>query len=98
MTRVGTDSRNSRSEAARATGQAGAAQQAVEDTFADPKLRDARAYVIPAEQLDPAAVRRFVGILIKGGVEVHRLTAAATIGRRKYSQRTFVFGFVIYKH
>jgi hypothetical protein len=69
---------------------AGAMQKAVEDTFTDPKLRDARSYVISAKQLDPSAARRFVGILIKAGVEVHKLTQAAVIGGKRYLPGSFV--------
>ena len=67
-----------------------ASQEAERATFKDPKLRDARAYVIPSEQLDPAAARRFVGILLKSGVEVHRMTKSAVIAGKRYSQGSFV--------
>lgn len=63
---------------------------AVRDTFTDPALRDARAYILLADQPDLGATRRFVRILLKNGVEVHRLTRNAVIAQQRYREGSFV--------
>ncbi|HLO97181.1 MAG TPA: hypothetical protein VK171_01190, partial [Fimbriimonas sp.] len=47
------------------------------DALKKPELRDARSYVIPADQADPGAAQRFVEILLRGGVNVFRTTSDA---------------------
>ncbi|HUF65920.1 MAG TPA: peptidase, partial [Gemmatimonadaceae bacterium] len=56
----------------------------------DPALRDARAYVIPADQPDFPTATLFVNTLIKTGVAVHRATAPFTVGTRTYPAGSFV--------
>ncbi|MCC6785496.1 MAG: peptidase [Planctomycetes bacterium] len=56
------------------------ADEAVEDTlFTDKALRDARSYVIPADQPDFTSAVRLVRVLRRGAVKVDRLGAAATL-------------------
>ncbi len=47
--------------------------------FEDPELRDARIYVLPADQPDVSAVVRLVRRLRRTGIEVHRLTAESEL-------------------
>ncbi len=47
-----------------------------ETAFSDPALRDPRVYVLPRNQRDWAAARRFARALDRCGVEVHRARAA----------------------
>ena len=47
--------------------------------FRHPDLRDARAYVISADQRDYPTATKFVNALIRTGVEVHRATAEFTL-------------------
>ncbi len=57
---------------------AGAADDTV-DAFEDPMLRDARAYVLPADQPDAAAATRLVRALRRTGVEVWRARHAVEL-------------------
>ncbi len=77
-------------QAAQENGDAPAAEQAARNTYLDPALRDARAYVVPGDQPDLATATRFVGCLLKTGVEVHRATEAFKVGQLAYPQGTFV--------
>ncbi len=56
----------------------------------DPTLRDARAYVIPADQRDLPTATLFVNTLIKTGVAVHRASAPFSVGARAYPAGSFV--------
>ncbi|CAN5197545.1 M14 family metallopeptidase [soil metagenome] len=56
----------------------------------DPALRDARAYVIPADQPDFPTATLFVNTLIKTGVSVHRATAPFRVGPRTYPAGSYV--------
>ena len=49
----------------------------------DPKMRDPRGYILPSDQPDFLTATKFVNILIKAGVIVHRATAA--VYRRRAS-------------
>lgn len=48
-----------------------------------PELRDAKAYVIPADQTDFPTATKFVNMLIRTGVAVDRLAEAATVNGRR---------------
>jgi len=63
---------------------------AMPDAFTDPALRDARAYVLPRDQRDGAAARRFIGVLQKCGVEVHRATADFEAGGQRHPAGSWV--------
>jgi hypothetical protein len=52
--------------------------------------RDPRGYIIPASQTDFNTATRFVNVLIKGGVDIHRATAAFTVGGKNYPAGSFV--------
>ncbi|MHC4897144.1 MAG: M14 family metallopeptidase [Planctomycetota bacterium] len=79
-----------RRQSVQEAGDAGAAAQAERDTYHDPALRDARAYIVPADQPDFAAATRFVSSLLKTGVEVHRATKAFRAGERSYPEGSYV--------
>ena len=55
-----------------------------------PEWRDARAYVLPANQGDFLTSTKFVNTLIKSGVTVHRATAAFSAGGKQYPAGSFV--------
>ncbi|MBP1636301.1 MAG: hypothetical protein H6Q10_2875 [Acidobacteria bacterium] len=55
-----------------------------------PGDRDPRGYVIPAGQPDLLTAVKFVNVLIKGGVQVHRATAAFSAGGRQYPAGSYV--------
>src|SRR5690606_24555911 len=56
----------------------------------NPAKRDARGYVISADQDDFPTAVKFVNVLIKGGAEVHQATAAFTVAGKSYPAGSFV--------
>ncbi len=56
----------------------------------DPALRDARAYVVPSDQLDFGTATKFINTLLKNGVDVHRATAPFALGGEDYPVGSFV--------
>jgi hypothetical protein len=56
----------------------------------DAALRDARGYILPADQSDFLTATKFVNTLIRNGVDVHRATAAFTVGTKNYPPGSFV--------
>ena len=60
------------------------------DMLRDPKLRDPRGFVLPSDQPDFLTATKFVNILIKAGVVVHRATAAFPAGGKTYPAGSFV--------
>jgi hypothetical protein len=75
-------------KAARGTGPAATA--AYERMLRDPRRRDPRGYIIPADQPDFLTAVKFVDALLKAGVTVHRATAPFTTAGRQYPAGTFV--------
>jgi hypothetical protein len=55
-----------------------------------PERRDPRGYIIPSDQADFNTATRFVNALIKGGVEIHRATAAFTVAGKPYPPGSYV--------
>jgi len=55
-----------------------------------PQLRDARGYILPADQPDFLTAAKFVDALLKTGVTVHRATAVFTVNGRTYPAGSFV--------
>jgi hypothetical protein len=72
--------------------QGGGGQGAAEfaKTFHDPAKRDARGYVIPADQPDFLTATKFVNTLIGTGVTVHRATDALNLNDKLYPKGTYV--------
>ena len=56
----------------------------------DPKTRDARAYIIPAEQPDLPTTLEFLNTLIKNGVTVERATAPFEAGGKSYPADSYI--------
>jgi hypothetical protein len=56
----------------------------------DPALRDARGYILPADQPDFLTATKFVNTLIRNGIDVHRSTAAFSVGGKNYPAGSFV--------
>jgi len=55
-----------------------------------PEDRDARAYIIPADQRDGPTTITFLNALIKNGVEVERAAAPFTAGGKRYAAGSFI--------
>jgi hypothetical protein len=56
----------------------------------DPRQRDPRGFVLPADQPDFLTAGKFVEALLKTGVVVHRATAPFAAGGRTYPEGSFV--------
>ncbi len=56
----------------------------------DPAKRDARGYIIPANQADFPTATKFVNALIKSGVAVQRATRDFTVTGKKYPRGSYV--------
>ncbi len=56
----------------------------------DPAMRDPRGFIVPSDQPDFLTATKFVNVLIKGGVVVHRATAPFTVGGKSYPAGSWV--------
>ena len=56
----------------------------------DPARRDARGYILPADQRDFPTATRFVNALLKGGVKVHRALADFNVAAKDYPAGSYV--------
>ncbi|MDB4892730.1 MAG: peptidase carboxypeptidase [Gemmatimonadetes bacterium] len=56
----------------------------------DPKMRDARGYVIPSDQADFATATKFVNVLLKNGITVLRATSPFQVAGKRYPASSYV--------
>src|SRR6185436_18373757 len=56
----------------------------------DPKERDPRGFIVPADQPDFLTATKFVNTLIKAGVVAHRSTAPFTVAGKQYPAGSYV--------
>ena len=56
----------------------------------NPALRDARGYIVPADQKDFPTAVKFINALIKAGILVHRATSDFTVEGKKYSSGSYI--------
>ena len=56
----------------------------------DPKLRDARGYIISTDQPDFPTATKFVNTLIKNGITVQKATAGFTVAGKQYPANSWV--------
>ncbi len=56
----------------------------------DPKLRDARGYIIPADQPDFPTAIRFINALIGDGIAVDKATAPFTVNGKSYPAGSYI--------
>jgi hypothetical protein len=61
-----------------------------ETLLRNPAQRDARGYILPADQPDFGTATKFVNTLLKVGVTVHRSTAAFSVAGKNYPAGSFV--------
>ncbi|MBI3403152.1 MAG: peptidase [Acidobacteria bacterium] len=71
-------------------GRGGAPIAIYNNVLHDPKMRDPRGFIIPSDQPDFPTATKFVNVLIKGGVVVHRATAAFTVAGKQYPAGSYV--------
>ncbi|MFY0255241.1 M14 metallopeptidase family protein [Chitinophaga sp. 30R24] len=55
-----------------------------------PQLRDARGYILPADQPDFPTAVKFINALIYAGIQVQRATAAFSIGGKQYPVGSYI--------
>ena len=73
-----------------AGGRAQAVPMQYYDLLRKPEWRDARAYILPADQGDFLTATKFVNIMIRSGLTVHRATAPLTVAGKTYPAGSFV--------
>jgi hypothetical protein len=56
----------------------------------DPKLRDPRGYIIPADQPDFATAVEFLNALLKNGITIMRASASFTVAGKSYPSGSYV--------
>jgi hypothetical protein len=56
----------------------------------DPKYRDARGYILPADQTDFPTATKFVNALLKNGITVMQATAAFEVKGKSYPANSYV--------
>ncbi len=56
----------------------------------DPKMRDARGYILPSDQPDFSTVTKFVNVLVKNGVAVSKATAAFPVNGKTYPANSYI--------
>ncbi len=61
-----------------------------EKVLHDPAMRDPRGYIITADQDDFATAVKFVNVLLKQGVTVHKATTAFTVAGKNYPAGSYV--------
>lgn len=71
-------------------GKGGANPQQFAQLFRDPKLRDPRGYILPANQPDLPTATRFVNALIGTGVRVQRARSDFVAAGKKYPAGSYV--------
>jgi hypothetical protein len=71
-------------------GRGGAPIAVYNNVLRDPKMRDPRGFILPSDQSDFPTATKFVNILIKGGVVVHRATAPFTVAGKQYPAGSYV--------
>jgi hypothetical protein len=68
----------------------GATAEDFKKLLRDPKLRDPRGFILPADQPDFPTATKFVNALIKTGVTVHRATQPFTVAGKSYPAGSYV--------
>jgi hypothetical protein len=71
-------------------GRGGAPVAIYNDVLRDPKMRDPRGFILPADQDDFGTATRFVNALFRTGIDVYRATAPFTINGKTYPANSYV--------
>ncbi len=71
-------------------GEAAVASELYEKVLHDPKFRDPRGYVMPADQADFPTATKFVNSLLKNGLDVMRASAAFEVAGKKYPVGSYI--------
>ncbi len=68
----------------------GGTREHFERFLRDPDSRDARGYILPADQSDFLTTTKFVNALLKNGVQVHEATADFRVAGKSYPAGSYV--------
>ncbi len=71
-------------------GRRGMPPELYDEVLHDPDHRDPRGLILPSNQADFPTAAKFVNVLIKSGVAVHRATADFGVGGKTYPEGSFV--------
>jgi hypothetical protein len=71
-------------------GRGGAPVEIYNTVLHDPALRDPRGFILPSDQPDFLTATKFVNILMKAGVVIHRATAPFTVAGKQYPAGSYV--------
>lgn len=71
-------------------GEAPVAAELYEKVLHDPAFRDARGYIIPADQADFPTATKFINSLLKNGITVMKASAAFEAAGKKYPAGSYV--------
>jgi hypothetical protein len=71
-------------------GRGGAPVAVYNNVLRDPKMRDPRGFILPSDQPDFLTATKFMNVLIKAGVVVHRATAPFTVAGKPYAAGSYV--------
>jgi hypothetical protein len=77
-------------EGVQPSGRGGALPAKYYERLKDPASRDARGYILPADQPDFLTATKFVNALIKNGVTVHSATSSFQVGGKQYPAGSYV--------
>lgn len=61
-----------------------------ESILENPTYRDARGYIIPADQADFPTAVKFVNALIKSGIRVHKASAPFSVNNKQYPAGSYI--------
>lgn len=60
------------------------------DLLRKPEWRDPRGYIIPSDQPDFPTAVKFINVLVKGGIAIHRATHDFEVAGRRYATGSYV--------
>jgi len=69
---------------------AGVQMKYYDAVFKNPELRDARAYVLPADQPDFPTAVKFINALVRSGILVHQASSDFSIAGKSYPKGSYV--------
>src|SRR5258706_11054455 len=56
----------------------------------DPKMRDPRGYVIPSDQPDFPTAVKFINVLLKNGITVHKASSSFQVAGKSYPANSYI--------
>src|SRR6201999_2521932 len=71
-------------------GRGGAPIAIYNNVLHDPKMRDPRGYILPADQPDFLTATKFVNTLMETGIQVQRAKEAFTVDKKSYPAGSYV--------